>query len=113
MTEGETVEPNVQFDEYKGAKVKERADDINGSLRASVIDRLYSSIVAKEVPDNRGEARENNVRLVVQFTRIGGIMTKTAAGKVKDVCSRSLLLKLLAVRNPSARKLLMTEEASV
>ena len=27
----ESVEPNVQFDEYKGAKVKERADDINWS----------------------------------------------------------------------------------
>jgi len=37
----ETVERNVQFDEYKGAKVKERADDINGSLRASLNDRLY------------------------------------------------------------------------
>jgi hypothetical protein len=29
----EAVEPNIQFDEYKGAKVKERADNINGSLR--------------------------------------------------------------------------------
>jgi hypothetical protein len=30
----ETVEPNVQFDECKGARVKERVDDINESLRA-------------------------------------------------------------------------------
>ena len=78
-----------------------------------MIDHLYSSIVAKEVPDDRGEVRENDVRLVVQFTRIGGITTKTAAGEVKDVYSRSLLLKLLAVRSSSPRKLLMIEEASV
>lgn len=93
--------------------MKERADDINGSLRASAIDRLYSSIVVKEVPDDGGEVRENDVRLVVQFTRIGWITTQTAAGEVKDVCSRSLLLKLLAVRSPSPRKLLVIEEASV
>lgn len=92
--------------------MKERPDNINGSLRASVIDRLYSSIVVKEVPDDRGEVRENDVRLVVQFTRIGGITTKTAAGEVKDVYSRSLLLKLLAAGNPSPRKLLVIEEAS-
>lgn len=78
-----------------------------------MVDRLYSSIVVKEVPDDRGEVRRNDVRLVVQFTRIGGIPAKAAAGEVKDVCSRSLLLKLLAVRNPSPRKLLMIEEASV
>jgi hypothetical protein len=78
-----------------------------------VIDHLYSSIVVKEAPDDRGEVRENDLRLVAQFTRIGGITTQIVAGEVKDVCSRSLLLKLLAVTSPSPRKLLMIEEASV
>jgi len=61
----------------------------------------------------RWGVRENDVRLVVQFTRIGGITTQTAAGEVKDVCSRSLLPKLLAVRSPLPRKLLTIKEASV
>ena len=71
--------------------MKERADDINGSLRASVIDRLYSSIVVKEVPDDREEVKENDVRLVVPVHQNWGITTQTAAGEV-NVCSRSLLL---------------------
>jgi hypothetical protein len=46
------------------------------------------SIAIKEAPDDRGEVRENGLRLVIQFTRIGGITTQTAVGEVKDVYSR-------------------------
>ena len=37
--------------------MKERVDDINGSLKVSVIELLYSNIVVKEVPDDREKSK--------------------------------------------------------